>query len=200
MSILQKHRVLKDKLDKLSPRQRVIFAADCAEHALPQYEKWSKTEGLNWGNPNHLRRSINLVWMFVESNTVSPQQLEQELEVVNHLIPDTEDFPDASGMGALDAGCAVSSALGCAKTGSAEDAALAGEFALFAADECVGRGAILKGMSQQQLQEEVETDSEQVINEFTRQIQVLDKLEKTNVAITNRNQFIHLIKRGGNEF
>lgn len=120
------------KVQRLSPRLRTAFAAACASHSLHMYVDWSNK--IKWGNAKRMKKALDLVWRFVEGESIAPGILSEEAEIVYSLVPDSEDFPSGSSSGALDAGSAVVYAIDCAAEGLTDHAINAAKASFVAFD------------------------------------------------------------------
>jgi uncharacterized protein YjaG (DUF416 family) len=188
-TIHEKGAILAAKLSMLPPKLRIVFAVNCAEVAFPRYRDWVESEGRGWAKPEVLQSVLSQLWDAVEMDQVPSVEWEHVVNEVMEVVPDTEDFPEASSVGALDAGCAVAEAVECAIRGEAEAAALAGESALFAADNILGTGARYQTMTQAQLREEPARELEGERREWERQLRVLEVLSEWHDAPMSRASF-----------
>ena len=91
---------IRRKAAHLSDWQRVAFMAACCERMLPNYETFHLQTG--FGNPGVLRRGLDAVWAWIESDA----PLEDATELISQvdlLAPSTEEFKSAYTSAALDA-------------------------------------------------------------------------------------------------
>jgi uncharacterized protein YjaG (DUF416 family) len=117
---------VRQKAAHLSGWQRVAFMAACCERMLPNYETFHLQTG--FGNPGVLRRGLDAVWAWIESDT----PLEDAAELISQVdqqAPNTEEFKSAYTSAALDAANSIAitlEAVGSAsEDGVAEVASLA---------------------------------------------------------------------------
>lgn len=180
MGIYTKSLSLKEKLELLSPHNRIIFSLECAKSVLPHYIAWTNSEGKGWGQPTILQQAIDAIQLALETNTIDDQliQISQEL---HSIAPDTEIFPDASGSGALDAVCTVFDAINCIiNNGSLDYLIKACEDALYAADYLIDLRPQLRIMSEEEQNafEEIRLNSDEypLCKEWKRQLTLIDSL------------------------
>lgn len=112
--------VLKQRLETLSAKQRIAFAASCCERLLPNYYAFAAME--KWGNAALLRKALDEVWGLLKGRIPSRDRVEQLIAECERVIPDTEDFCSASVSAALDAGVCIIETLHCCLDGDAEHA------------------------------------------------------------------------------
>ena len=116
--ILEKKVILEKQLKLLSSKQRIVFALDCAKNAIPNYERWVLGEGKKWGNSSVLWMAVDEIWKIFEGDKEKyDDELDQLEENVDNVTPHSEDFQDASGSGAMDAGIVVIYAIIVMKSG-----------------------------------------------------------------------------------
>jgi hypothetical protein len=170
MMLSENREVLRKKLEALPPKLRIVFALDCAHHALYRYG----------GQSESLRAAIDMVWRALSAGDSG---LAQEAGIACAMIPDTGLLLDAPGSGALDAGFATVSALKCAaRDGDLRCAVLAAEAALLAADFAFGRSDRFS-----------RTTSVPVRKEWARQLEVLEKLARWGAPSITRDEFVRLL-------
>ena len=104
-------RFIEAKIETWSPEQRVALAAAMAERWLPVYEAFSTRE--EWGDPAHMRRSLDAVWNHLQGKALSPGDVKRYVAQVEDSTPHMDDFDD---VGALAASFIVSEALRCCRT------------------------------------------------------------------------------------
>ena len=181
-------------LGRLPARLRVVFALDCAVHALPRYNLWSEQEGRDWSQPVRLEKAVELVWSVIENNEIRTPELRSEVEQIYELVPDTEQFSDASGIGALDAGLALVEAINCAIFwGDINHALLASDAALVSANSTLGKGEYYQHLSQEELAREAKATTQEFLSEKERQLNVLEKLLNWHSESITREQFHKLV-------
>jgi uncharacterized protein YjaG (DUF416 family) len=78
-------------LDALAPVSRAIFAALCAERAVPAYHLWHECTGR--GDPAALCGALESVWRSI-SESVIPSNLEHHRAIIDRLIPEEEPWDD----------------------------------------------------------------------------------------------------------
>lgn len=117
---------IRRKAAHLSGWQRVAFMAACCERMLPNYETFHLQTG--FGNPGVLRRGLDAVWAWVESDA----PLEDTAELISQVdlqAPNTEEFKSAYTSAALDAANSIAITLeavgGASEDGVVEVASLA---------------------------------------------------------------------------
>jgi Protein of unknown function (DUF416) len=95
-----------------SPAQRTAFAAAMAERWLPVYEAFAAAE--RWGDPAHLRRSIEAAWNHARGQTLAPAELARHNAQLRDCTPHMDDFEAPE---ALAACVILSEALECCRPG-----------------------------------------------------------------------------------
>lgn len=117
---------IRRKAAHLSSWQRVGFMAACCERMLPNYETFHLQTG--FGNPDVLRRGLDAVWAWMESDA----PLEDAAELISQVdlqAPNTEKFKSAYTSAALDAANSIAITLeavnGVSEDGLMEVASLA---------------------------------------------------------------------------
>jgi uncharacterized protein YjaG (DUF416 family) len=98
-------RNLAEKLNRLSPREKLAFSISCAERLLPNYVVFHEKE--NWGDPEALRAGLDLAWEYLQRGESSPGAGEQLRARVEAAEPETEEFDSIHVSAALDAAAAV---------------------------------------------------------------------------------------------
>lgn len=101
-------QILQQSLAKLDPWKRVTFMALACERMLPNYNRF--TADSDFGDSSVLRRGIDLVWSWLESNQV-PDDISALHAQVEQQAPNTESFSSQFTSAALDAANAVASVL-----------------------------------------------------------------------------------------
>jgi uncharacterized protein YjaG (DUF416 family) len=104
-------RFINATIEAWLPEQRIALAAGMAERWLPVYEAFSTREG--WGDPAHMRHSLDAVWNHLQGKTLSPDDVKRYLVQVEDSMPHM-DFTDDRG--AISASFMVSEALRCCRT------------------------------------------------------------------------------------
>ena len=102
---------IETKIDAWSPEQRIALTAGMAERWLPIYEAFSERE--EWGDPAHMRRSLDAVWNHLQGKMLSPSDVKRYVVQVEDSMPHM-DFTDDKG--AIAASFMVSEALQCCRT------------------------------------------------------------------------------------
>ncbi|QRR00810.1 DUF416 family protein [Dyadobacter sandarakinus] len=98
---------IRTALGTLSKKGQLLFSAITCVHLYPNYEFFAKT--FNWGSPQVIQQAIDEIFIILkEDNPYSARQVQDLIDAVDLVIPDTEDFPDIACSQALDAGTAVS--------------------------------------------------------------------------------------------
>jgi uncharacterized protein YjaG (DUF416 family) len=110
-SIDTHERLVDAKIKTWSPEQRVALAAAMAERWLPVYEAFSIREA--WGNPDHMRRSLEAVWNHLRGRPLSSSDVSRYVAQVEDSTPHMDIFDDEAAMSAC---VMVSEALLCCKT------------------------------------------------------------------------------------
>jgi len=98
---------IRTRLQGLPPTHLVAFAATVCERLLPNYTAWSARE--SWGDPSVLRRVLDQVWAALGGATLETAEIQQLIEQVAAVGPDSEDFADCSA--AIDAVAAIATCL-----------------------------------------------------------------------------------------
>ncbi len=104
-------RLVRERLQTLSARQRLAFTATLAERSLAAYEKFSSEQG--WGEPEALRRITASVWSHLQGQPLAPVERVRLAEEISVNAPDTEEFDQPSAWRALQACLILSRALEC---------------------------------------------------------------------------------------
>jgi uncharacterized protein YjaG (DUF416 family) len=92
----------------LPRRRQIAFAATCAEHLLPMYEKFSIAE--RWGSTDALCRALDEIWRYLMGHSSEPD-LRKMLTACEMATPDMDDFHTELASLALDVAIAVQSAV-----------------------------------------------------------------------------------------
>lgn len=101
---------IRNALLSLSDKGRLLFAAITCVHLYPNYENFVRAFG--WGSPQVIQHAIEEIFLVLkEDRPDSARQLQDLIDAVDLVIPDTEDFSDIACSQALDAGVAVLSTL-----------------------------------------------------------------------------------------
>ena len=116
-----------ERLASLSERQRVAYAAACAERLMPLYRWFQSIE--SWGDAEVLERGIELAWNWVKGERSGAAELAEAVHECDAVIPDVDDFHTPLASRALDAGSAVMQALQTCISPEPDIAAYAGESA-----------------------------------------------------------------------
>lgn len=95
--------LLAEYLEDLPIKHQAAFAASCAERLLPNYKKFSESEG--WGDYGLLRQALDGIWLHLAQN--ANLNLKDLIKKCDKVIPDTEDFETIYVSFALDAGNAI---------------------------------------------------------------------------------------------
>lgn len=125
-----------NKLDRLPPPLRVLFAATAAERLLPAYLSYSRLTGR--GDPTALSAALDRLWRDIEGQRMDSEQVQEGLELVMKLIPQEDDsswIPEQAR--AEDAAGAVAYALRCRENGRSAESAWAAQRAYEALDHFV---------------------------------------------------------------
>jgi hypothetical protein len=101
---------LYEKVKLLEFPLQQAFCLDCAFRACRKYVIWSKLEGAGWAKPEVLYQAIDEAWHILEEQTSIEPLLVLRQQLIS-VIPDTEQFREASQYGALDASCCVGYAI-----------------------------------------------------------------------------------------
>lgn len=133
--ILEYRSCLTSRLQCLSNRHRVAFAALCAERQFGTYVYVSR-EDANL-RPDVLRRAIDRSWDYVLGQKVVDTEFNELTEAVELLIPDLNEDTSEFASVVLDAVATVSYLLEACATGDVSSGVFAGECARNAVDEWV---------------------------------------------------------------
>lgn len=95
-------------LARLAPWKQVAFMASTCERMLPNFDRFAAESGV--GDPRVLRRGLDAVWSWVESDR-APDELGPLQDEVEWQAPNTESFSSPFTSAALDAANAVAIAL-----------------------------------------------------------------------------------------
>lgn len=121
------------RLEQLSPKLRVVFAAACAERLLPTYFSFSERTGN--GDPSRLAMILERLWVDLQGNPMSTEEMRANLDVCMSLIPqEGEDLWVDEQAYAEDAAVALAYALRCRQSGESQEAAWAARRAYEAVD------------------------------------------------------------------
>jgi len=127
---------LKSELSRIAAPLRVVFAAAVAERLLPAYVTFSHKTGR--GNPDLLTQILERLWGNIAGIEMSPEQLQQNIDLSMELIPQEDEIPWAPDEAwAEDAAVAVVYALRTRQNGKSQDAAWAARHAWAALDDFV---------------------------------------------------------------
>ncbi|RQO65477.1 hypothetical protein DBR40_23545 [Pedobacter sp. KBW01] len=101
---------IKGKLKFLSAEQQLLFAALTCERLYPNYLYFHERFG--WGNPKVLLDSIDIIYQstFIK-NLFDRNEIQQHIEAVDMVTPNTEDYSEVFVSFALDACTSVYSTL-----------------------------------------------------------------------------------------
>jgi uncharacterized protein len=92
---------LRTKLDRLSPRGRIVFLLSCAERLAPNYSAFSTHHG--WGDAGALQQALELGWRYLFGQKVDAGEVHRCLARCEAATPDTEDFDSEYVSSGLDA-------------------------------------------------------------------------------------------------
>ncbi len=127
---------LKLALSRIAAPLRVVFAAAVAERLLPAYVTFSHKTGR--GNPDLLTQILERLWGDIDGIEMSPEQLQQYIDLSMELIPQEDEIPWIPDQAwAEDAAVAVVYALHTRQNGKSQDAAWAARRAYNALDDFV---------------------------------------------------------------
>ncbi len=132
--------VIRQRLKKVAPEYRVLFAAACAELVFPAYRFFARTTGS--GDEPALRAALDLAWSVPRRADASMSQVEAHREVAEALVPDDDDrnWSELSPY-AQNAAAAVAYALRAWLSGDAQDGVWAARQAYEVADFAVQVGS-----------------------------------------------------------
>ena len=100
---------LKRNISLLADENKMRFAIEICHRLLPEYEKfYIKHE---WGNYQFIVECLNYCQENSNLLKINLQTIEELIEKIDAVIPDTEDFGDLEGSFALNAGTAIESCL-----------------------------------------------------------------------------------------
>lgn len=102
---------IKNQLEKLSNKHRLVFAASCCERLIPNYKIFS--EEVKWGDYPFLRNCLDVIWKYILDDEINETDIIELMNDFDLIIPDTEDFESILTSAALDASCAVRQTLEC---------------------------------------------------------------------------------------
>ena len=88
-------------LAPLSREAQVAFAISCCERLYPNYLAFKRETG--WGEPDVLRKALDLAWSFLEGVWPSPDSVALVRQQIQAAEPETEDFNTILVSSALDA-------------------------------------------------------------------------------------------------
>lgn len=89
MDIIDEGDIL-NRLNLISHRHRIAFAASCCERLLPNYQAFWVME--RWGNPRILRKAMDKVWAVPKDDNLSDLEVNELQSQCSDVMPDTEDF------------------------------------------------------------------------------------------------------------
>jgi uncharacterized protein YjaG (DUF416 family) len=129
-------QLLIEKLDKLPPSLRVLFATIAAQRLSPAYLNYSRLIGR--GDPTALSAALERLWRDIEGEVMDAEQVQKGLELIMKLIPREDDGPWIPEQAwAEDAASAVAYALRCRENGRSAESAWAARRAYEAVDHFV---------------------------------------------------------------
>jgi len=101
---------IKDKLKFLSVTQQLLFAALTCERLYPNYLYFHERFG--WGNPKVLLDCIDIIYQYIFiENLFGRNEIQQHIEAVDIVTPNTEDYSEIFVSFALDACTSIYSTL-----------------------------------------------------------------------------------------
>lgn len=101
---------LKIRISLLSKNARVLFAALTCEMLYPNYVVFEKRTG--WGESEILMEAIAIIYQqVIKDGLYSVEEIEDMINRIDSITPDTEDFTDLSTSFALDACTSIYSTL-----------------------------------------------------------------------------------------
>lgn len=165
---------LEQRLGKLPPLHRALFAALCTERMLPNYAMFSRV--CRWGDPQLLRKALDRVYDVLGGEKVGASELKDLRAKCEKQIPDLDDFADESVTWAMDAGTALISTFDCLAAGDARQAAACATAAKDTVDNFIQEQNELS-YSDPVLQGKLEEDP-LLLREISRQQLTLDALDK----------------------
>ena len=95
---------LSSQLAALSKAQRLVFGLDICKRMLPDYLGFFQE--YKWGDPEVLQRAINYIAAHVDTE-IEEEQVNQLMDELDLVMPDTEEFGDFVTSFALNAACAI---------------------------------------------------------------------------------------------
>lgn len=95
---------LASQIASLSKAQQVIFGLDICKRLLPDYLKFFQE--YKWGNPEVVQRAIDYIATHIDI-AIDEKQVNQLMDELDLVIPDTEEFGDFQTSYAINAACAV---------------------------------------------------------------------------------------------
>ena len=109
MTITEPQRFLDDLEQQLvifSPIQQLAFGAICSERHFPEYLRFSTEQ--HWGNPDVLKRAIDVAWAVAAGEgEFDREQAQVLLAQCVDATPDSDDFPNVMSDYAQDAAIMV---------------------------------------------------------------------------------------------
>lgn len=184
---------IQHKLMPLSNEKKLLFALLVCEKLYPSYLFFQRR--CDWGDSNVLLGAIEVMYQSLfDSSLFGDREIEQYMNSVDMVTPDTEDFLDSSVSLALDACTAVYSSLNFMLDHDIEHIVAV---AVYARDtvymSIVNRDELdmnLKGMDAR-----VSSDP-LMVKEIARQFSVIEELEDPKNKIIS-DELIQNLKRGG---
>lgn len=126
-------------LNELPIRKRVAFAAACCERVLPNYEAFVLAEKLATPSGRAdmalLNCSLDVVWRFVKSGTLSTKQVSHLMSQCEAVIPDSDEFSSIFTGAAANAAASVIYTLQSCLDGDSNRIALVGRLVIDSLDE-----------------------------------------------------------------
>ena len=95
---------LASQIASLSNEQRIAFGLDICDRLLPDYYKFFQE--YKWGNPEILNRALTYL-KSTKDNAINEELINNLMDELDVVIPDTEEFGDFSTSYAINAACAV---------------------------------------------------------------------------------------------
>jgi uncharacterized protein YjaG (DUF416 family) len=95
---------LASQIASLNKSQRLAFGLDLCNRLLPDYMAFFQE--YNWGDPGVLSRSLEYVESSINTE-IDEDKVNELMDELDLVIPDTEEFGDFSTSYAINASCAV---------------------------------------------------------------------------------------------
>lgn len=81
---------LRNRLVKLDSERQIAFGAACCERLLPNYVAFQRDAA--WGNFAAVRNALDYVWLFLNGQSFSMQEIKEITHLCESAAPNSDDF------------------------------------------------------------------------------------------------------------